>query len=156
MDMEELAKKFAEEEKMPLKSLLAYGGFGISDAGGKINAITKGVVFAGHPYNDERKIDMEEALGELLFAWHVLATTTDVRPKDIAQKFVNLYLVKGNKISEEVHVSLVEMMKHLKIQEEELEKKKKEAKLKRQAREQLLQIEIEQLRQRVNEKVKEQ
>ena len=152
MEMEELAQKFAREENMPLKSLLAYGGLGVGDAGGRINSIIKGIIFAGHPYSDERKTKMEEALGEMLFDWHLLATTLEVSPKEIAQKFVSMYLVKGNKISEEVHVSILEMMKHLKIEAEELEKKKKDAKLKKQQREKLLQMEIERLRQQVKTK----
>ena len=152
MEMEDLAKKFANEAKMPLKSLLAYGGLGIGDAAGRVNSIAKGVIFAEHPYSADRKTDMEEALGELLFCWHVLATTVDATPAEIAQKFVNMYLVKGNKISEDVHVSILEMMKHLKLQAEELENKKKAAKLKRQEREKVLQMEIERLRSQVKTK----
>ena len=154
MEMEELAQKFTREENMPLKSLLAYGGLGINEAAGRINSVAKGVVFANHPYNDERKTTMEDSLGALLFNWHILATTLEASPKEIAQKFVNLYLVKGNKISEEVHVSIMEMMKHLKIEAEELETKKKEAKLKKQEREKIINMEIERLRQQMQLKEK--
>ena len=139
MNIEQLVKKFLAEEQFTLRNALAYAGLGLFKTGGAISKVVTDIAFNAHSYNDERKKQVAEDLGEMMFYWHVLASTVDMAPDVIMQEFVNLYLVKNNVITDEMHISIKELMKHMKKASklEEIERKKDE-KLKRESREKLI------------------
>lgn len=129
MTIEDLVEKFLKDEKLPLKNTLAYGGLGLSKSSGAINEIVTDIVFSGHVYSSERKQIVAEQLGEMMFYWHVIASTVDISIEEILDQYVSLYLVKNNQISSELNVSIVELMKHVKVdakmQEIDADKKKR-------------------------------
>ncbi|MDR0384130.1 MAG: hypothetical protein LBH47_02285 [Christensenellaceae bacterium] len=116
-----IVENFLLEEKMPLNNALAFGSLGLSKAVGDIARITYGVGFSGHPYNDERKSEMAEFLGDLLFYWHVLAISSGIPWTNIMNQWVSEWLKKNMK-EEEIHASLTQMMKYLKTDNKKLNK----------------------------------
>ena len=133
-EIEELVYKFLSEEEFTIRNALAYAGVGLSKTTGACNDIIAGVGFSNHPYNDERKKAVAEHLGEMLFYWHVLASTTDVSPSEIVAQYMHSYRTKNNIEHEETKVSITELMRHVKQQvqmpsrerekEDEIQKKK--------------------------------
>ena len=112
-ELESIVKKFLGEEEFTMRNALAYAGVGLSKTTGAVNEIIGGIGFSDHPYNDDRKSYMAEYLGEMLFYWQVLASTTDFTPDEIIQRYVHSYKVTNNlKIDEQVNIT--ELMKHLK------------------------------------------
>ena len=114
MNIESLVKKFLQEEKFTLRNALAYAGLGLSKTGGHIGSVVTDIVFNGHQYNEERKKRVAEDLGEMMFYWHVLASSVDISPDEIIQQFISLYLIKNQQMSQEMQASIVDLLKHVK------------------------------------------
>jgi len=112
-DLEDLVKKFLSDEEFTIRNALSYASVGLSKTTGAASEIIGGVGFSGHSYNDERKAFMAEHLGEMLFYWHVLASTVDLAPDEIVQQYIHSYKLKNNlKVDEQVNIA--ELMKHVK------------------------------------------
>lgn len=112
--IKDIAEKFLKEEKLPLQDALTFGALGMSNAVGDIAEIAYGVKFSEHPYDDERRNDMAEFLGNALLYWHILAITSGFNGQEIVKGWVSSWLIKNNvKITEEI--SIKELFKHLKI-----------------------------------------
>jgi hypothetical protein len=109
-----IVDKFLKEENFTLRNALAYAGLGVSQKSGEINKVVTDIAFNGHPYSDERKERIADALGEMMFYWCILAEYTGYNPDEILQQFVNYYLVKNKQVSQEMQASLLELMKHIK------------------------------------------
>jgi len=137
--MEELkgiVDKFMNEEDFTLRNAFAYAGIGLSKTVGSINGIIGGIGFSGNAYDDERKRFMAEHLGEMLFYWHVLASTTGVAFEDIIAQYIHSYRVTNNlKVDEQVNIT--ELMKHVKP-EARPSKAKEDAEQKKKWRDKLL------------------
>jgi hypothetical protein len=113
--IKDIAEKFLREEKLTLADALTFGGLGLSNCIGDIAEIAYGVRFSEHPYNDERKGDMAEILGYVLFYWHILALTSGFAGQEIVKGWVSSWLVKNNvKANEDLHISIKELLKHMK------------------------------------------
>jgi hypothetical protein len=137
-DLQNIVYKFMEREETTLKQALLQASLGMSAKTGDIAEIVRGVVFSGYPYSEERKKQNAEHLGEMLFYWVMLASTTDLSPEDIMSQFVAAYLIKNKiKTAEEVqaekdkkklleddekHASILEMLKYVKANEKTIEK----------------------------------
>jgi hypothetical protein len=116
-----IAEKFLKEENMPITNALAFGSLGLTKSVGDIAEIVYGVSFSGHPYNDERKKEIAEVLGDILFYWHILAITSGVPWQDIMQGWISAWLIKQKAIDEtETHVSIRELLKYMKKKDERL------------------------------------
>lgn len=112
--IKDIAEKFLKEEKLSLQDALVFGSLGLSNAIGDIAEIAYGVKFSEHPYDDERKEDMAEFLGNALLYWHILAMTSGFAGQEIVKGWVSSWLIKNNvKVSEEI--SIKELLNHLKI-----------------------------------------
>jgi hypothetical protein len=118
--IKDIAEKFLKEENMPTMNALSFSSLGLTKSVGDIAEIAYGVGFSGHPYNDERKKEMAEFLGDILFYWHVLAITSGIPWQDIMQGWVSSWLVKQKRqheIDEEGHVSIRRLLKYMKKQD---------------------------------------
>jgi hypothetical protein len=112
--IKDIAEKFLKEEKLSLQDALVFGSLGLSNAIGDIAEIAYGVKFSEHPYDDERRGDMAEFLGNALLYWHILAITSGFAGQEIVKGWVSSWLIKNNvKMSEEI--SIKELLSHLKI-----------------------------------------
>jgi len=135
MKIENLVKKFLADEKFTLRNTMVYGGLGLSKTSGGLNDVVTDIAFNGHPYTEERKRQVAEQLGEMMFYWHVLALTCEISPDEIVQQYVNMYLVKNNQLSVELNASILELMKHVKtnvkVSDDEIKRKRDEEKKKR-------------------------
>jgi NTP pyrophosphatase (non-canonical NTP hydrolase) len=115
--IKDIADKFLREEKMPTTNALSFAGLGLTKSVGDVAEIAYGVGFSGHPYSDERKSEMAEVLGDILFYWHILAITSGIPWQDIMQRWISEWLVK-----QKVHiadddtqrVSIKDLLKHMK------------------------------------------
>jgi hypothetical protein len=121
--IKDIAEKFLREEKLTLSDALTFGSLGLSKSVGDIAEIAYGVKFSEHPYNDERKGDMAEILGYVLFYWHILAMTSGFAGQEIVKGWVSSWLIKNNiKVSEDIHISIKDLLKHMKGKLKELSK----------------------------------
>jgi NTP pyrophosphatase (non-canonical NTP hydrolase) len=132
-NIQNIVYKFMEREEVTLKQALLQASLGLSSKSGEISETVRGVVFNGYPYTEERKKKNAEQLGEMLFYWVMLASTTDVLPEDIISQFIASYLAKNKiKTAEEVEaekerekllsegentVSILSMLKYVKANE---------------------------------------
>jgi hypothetical protein len=115
--IKDIAEKFLKEEKLPLLDALSFASLGLTKSIGDIAEIVYGVCFSEHPYDDERKGNMAEILGNILFYWHILAMTSGFTGQTIVKGWVSSWLVKNNvKTNENIHISIKDLLKHLKTQ----------------------------------------
>ena len=115
MTIENLVKRFLEDEKLTLRNSLAYAGLGLSKSSGEINEVVTDIAFNGHAFTDERKDQVSDALGDLMFYVHILAQQCDISLEDIVRRFINYFLIKNNQqVETETTVSLTELMRHAK------------------------------------------
>ena len=141
-DMQNIVYKFMEREQVTLKQALLQSSLGMCSKTGDIAEIVRGVVYNDYPYTEERKKRNNEFLGELLFYWVMLASTTGKSPEEIMNEYVSAY-VKRMKITqkdeldillardkilerkekeknpEQVQASIMEMLKYVKETERE-------------------------------------
>ena len=117
--IENLVREFLSDEGFTLKSALAYGGVGLAKVTGQANEIIGGVGFGQHQYGPERQARMGEILGELLFYWHVIATTVDIPFDEIIAQYVSSYEATRSPIAREKEKpisleDLMDMSRHVK------------------------------------------
>ena len=120
--IKDIAEKFLKEENMPVANALAFSSLGLAKSAGDIAEIVYGVGFSKHPYNDERKKEVAEILGDILFYWHILAITSGIPWQDIMSGWVAAWVVKQKglnalELDEDGKVSIRDLMKHLKSKE---------------------------------------
>jgi NTP pyrophosphatase (non-canonical NTP hydrolase) len=116
--IKDIAEKFLKEEKLPIPDALAFASLGLAKSIGEIAEITYGVSFSGHPYNDERKKETAEVMGDILFYWHILAIVSGIPWQDVMQSWISAWLVKNKTMfPDEFHISIREMLKHMKSKE---------------------------------------
>ena len=96
-DLQNLVHKFMEREHITMKQALLQSSLGMSAKAGSISEIVRGVVYSEYPYTEERKKRNKEHLGEMLFYWIMLASTTGSNPEDIMMEYISSYIQK-NKI----------------------------------------------------------
>lgn len=89
--LEDLVQRFLKEEGFSLRNALAYAGLGVSKTAGSANEIIAGVGFVGHQYSPDRQTRMSEILGEMLFYWHVLASTLEIPFPEIIEEYMHSY-----------------------------------------------------------------
>jgi len=137
-DLQSLVFKFMEREGVTLKQALMQSSLGICAKGGDLAEIVRGVTYNSYPYSDERKARMSEHLGELLFYWIMLASTTGQSPDQIMSEYISAYIQRTKLMSEEefqaiknrdkmfeeehknaekTGASILEMLKYVKTQE---------------------------------------
>jgi len=113
--IKDIAKKFLDDEKLPLTEALAFGALGLSKSVGDIAEIAYGVRFSEHPYDSQRKNDMAEFLGNALFYWHLLAIISGFAGQEIVKSWVHLWRAKNRiKEEEDMQVSIKQLLQHLK------------------------------------------
>jgi len=115
--MADLVNDFLTEEEFSLRNSLAYAGLGLSKVTGQVTEIVSGVGFAGQQYSAERQKRMADILGEMLFHWHVLATTVDgVGVEQIIEQYIAHYEAVREHLKQQritIH-DMMEMKKHVK------------------------------------------
>ena len=143
-NMVKLAQEFVAEEGLTMKNALNYSGLGMSKTAGQIAEIVSGVGFADHPYSPDRQRLMAEILGEVMFYWHVLASTLEIAPEEIIAEYIATYEnTRVTAAKEKISiVDMMEMRKYVKNavgahNEREVERKKDNEE-KRKRRESLL------------------
>ena len=94
-DLQNIVYKFMEREQVTLKQALLQSSLGMTSKTGNISEITHGVVYKDYPYTEERKKRNIEHLGELLFYWIMLASTTGVGPEEIMSQYISSYIQKN-------------------------------------------------------------
>jgi predicted Zn-dependent peptidase len=142
-DLQSLVYKFMEKEEVTLKQALMQSSLGACAKTGDLAEIVRGVVYNGYPYSDERKARVAEHLGELLFYWVMLASTTGFSPDQIMAEYIAAYIKRTKVMTEEEframslrktreemmqeqsQASIIEMLKYVKAQEAQ-EKKLRE------------------------------
>jgi hypothetical protein len=141
-DLQNLVYKFMEKEGVTLKQALMQSSLGACAKTGDLAEIVRGVVYNGYPYSDERKKRVAEHLGELLFYWVMMASTTGVSPEQIIAEYIASYINRTKVVSDEelraiknrerlikedqkqAEVSIFEMLKYVKAQEKDKENHK--------------------------------
>ena len=117
-NLEHVVQEFLTEEGFQLKNALAYAGLGITKTTGQASEIISGVGFSGQQYGPDRQVRMAEILGEMLFYWHVLASTTEIPYEEIIAQYIAAYEATKVTSKEPLHkISLQDMMdmrKHVK------------------------------------------
>jgi len=73
---------------------LLQASLGMCAKTGDIAEIVRGIVYNGYPYSDERKKRNKEHLGEMLFYWIMLASTTGANPEEIISEYISSYIQK--------------------------------------------------------------
>ncbi|MCL2846197.1 MAG: hypothetical protein FWE38_00735 [Firmicutes bacterium] len=140
--MENLVREFLTEEGMTLRNALAYAGIGMSKSTGQAAEIVGAVGFSESPYSPERQRRMAEILGEMLFYWHVMASTLDVPFEEIIAEYISSYEATKVKVPREKITlqDMMEMRKHVKANVfDEMEAKREiDNKEKKKMREQML------------------
>ena len=115
IDLFNLVKNFLEDEKLSLRSALAYASQGLAEATGAISKVVTDVNFNKHAYSEERKETVVESLGLLFFCSQILAYTCGVGFDEVTRQFINEWLVKkGLEVEQEARASMMELMKHIK------------------------------------------
>jgi len=152
-DLQNIVYKFMETEGVTLKQALVQSSLGACAKTGDISAIVHGVIYNGYPYTDERKRRIAEHLGELLFYWLMMASTTGQSPEQIIAEYVSSYIKKTKIMNDEemrlinlsrdklleekthaeqtqqqAQASILEMLKYVKAQEVKESKLKERAK----------------------------
>jgi len=137
-----LARDFLSDENLSLTNSLAYAGLGMSKVTGQANEIISGVGFAGYQYSPDRQKRMMEILGEMMFYWHVLATTVAEvgSVEQIIEQYINEFEAVKVKIAHgKITIQdMMDMGKYVKagaLRDIEL---KRDAEEKAKAREQIL------------------
>lgn len=105
-DLQNLVYKFMEREEVTLKQALMQSSLGACAKTGDLAEIVRGVVYNGYPYSDERKKCVAEHLGELLFYWVMLASTTGQSPDQIMAEYIYSYIKRTKIMSEEEYLAL--------------------------------------------------
>jgi len=137
-DLQNIVYKFMEREEVTLKQALMQSSLGACAMTGDLAEVVRGVVYKGYPYSDERKKKVSEHLGELLFYWVMMASTTGFAPEQIIAEYISAYiqrtkimtdeefrLIKNRdkmfeedqKNAEKAGASILEMLKYVKAQE---------------------------------------
>jgi len=136
-DLQHIVFKFMEREGVTLKQALMQSSLGICAKGGDLAEIVRGITYNSYPYSDERKKRVSEHLGELLFYWVMLASTTGYSPDQIMSEYISSYIQRTKLMSEEEFraltnrdkmfdddhkhsengASILEMLKYVKVQE---------------------------------------
>lgn len=135
-DLQSIVYKFMEKEEVTLKQALMQSSLGACAMTGDLAEIVRGVIYKGYPYSDERKKRVAEHLGELLFYWVMLASTTGMPPEQIIAEYISEYVQRTKIMSEEEYralknrdnlvredqkvaeASIIEMLKYVKAQEQ--------------------------------------
>ena len=115
--IKDIAEKFLKEENMPVANALAFSSLGLTKSVGEIAETVYGVGFSKHPYNDERKKEVAETLGDILFYWHILAITSGIPWQDIMSSWVSSWIVKQKgleAIDKDDKVSIRDLLRHMK------------------------------------------
>ena len=107
--LEDLVGRFLKETDFTLQNALNYGGLGLSKTTGHANEIIAGVGFGEQQYSPERQVRMSEILGEMLFYWHVLATTTGLSFHEIIEEYMHSYEAIREKLQKD-KITLQDMM----------------------------------------------
>lgn len=116
-DLQALVFQYMEDEGLTLKQALLQASLGSTAKNGDIAEIVKGVVFSEHPYSDERKSQMAEHLGEHLFYWLMLASTTGLSPDEIMSQYISLYIARKKRLEKgEINASMLDMLQHVKAE----------------------------------------
>ncbi|MCL2755460.1 MAG: hypothetical protein FWE45_00190 [Firmicutes bacterium] len=115
-NIEKLVNEFLGDEGFNLRNALAYGGMGLSKTTGQANEIISGVGFAEQQYSRDRQIRMGEILGEMLFYWHVLASTIEMPIDEIIAQYVSSFeATRVTLAKDKVTIQdMMEMKKHVK------------------------------------------
>jgi len=134
-DLQNLVYKFMEKEEVTLKQALMQSSLGACAKTGDLAEIARGVIYSGYPYNDDRKKRVAEHLGELLFYWVMLASTTGFSPEQIMAEYISAYIQRTKIMTEDefraiknrekliqedqktAEASILEMLKYVKAQE---------------------------------------
>gem|GEM_PF-3251162 len=96
-ELQNLVFKFMEREQVTLKQALLQSSLGMCAKTGDVAEIVRGVVYNDYPYSEERKKRNTEHLGEMLFYWLMLASTTGSSPEEIMDQYIASY-IQRNKI----------------------------------------------------------
>jgi hypothetical protein len=116
--IKDIAEKFLKTEQLSLTEALTFGTMGLTKSIGDIAEISYGVKFSEHPYDDERKGNMAELLGYVLFYWHILALTSGFAGLEIVRGWVSSWLIKNNvNLKEDIHISIKDLLKHMKVRD---------------------------------------
>jgi len=116
-ELEALAKDFLTDEGMSLRNALAFGGMGLAKTTGHASEIISGVGFSEQQYGPERQSRMAEILGEMLFHWHILASTLEIPYEEIIGQYLSAYEATRRTIHKDKGITLQDMMemrKHVK------------------------------------------
>jgi len=142
-DLQSLVYKFMEKEEVTLKQALMQSSLGACAKTGDLAESARGVIYNGYPYSDERKKQVADHLGELLFYWVMLASTTGMPPEQIIAEYISSYIQRTKIMTEDefraiktrdkliqedqktAEASILEMLKYVKAQEQQ-EKKLRE------------------------------
>jgi len=145
-DLQNLVYKFMEKEEVTLKQALMQSSLGACAKTGDLAEIARGVIYSGYPYNDERKKRVADHLGELLFYWVMLASTTGFPPEQIIAEYIASYIQRTKIMTEEefraiknrdkllqedqktAEASILEMLKYVKAQEQQDKKLREQVK----------------------------
>lgn len=148
-DLQNLVYKFMEREAVTLKQAMMQSSLGACAKTGDLAEIVRGVVYNNYPYTDERKKRVAEHLGELLFYWVMLASTTGYSPDQIMTEYISAYIQRTKLMSEEefralnhrdklldedqrntdrAGASILEMLKYVKAQETQEKKLREQVK----------------------------
>jgi len=116
--LEDLANRFLKEEGFSLQNALAYAGLGLSKTTGSANEIVSGIGFAEHQYSPELQVRMSEILGEQLFYWHVLASTTGMNFHQIIEEYMHSYeAIREKLVKDKVTIQdMMNMRRHVKAE----------------------------------------
>jgi len=109
-NIQKLVTEFLESENLSLLNKLAYAGMGFSKTTGQVSEIVSGIGFAEQIYSNERQKRMIELLGEMMFYWHVLASTVGVGHKKIIEEYINSYEAIKVKLGKNESITIQDMM----------------------------------------------
>jgi len=113
-DLQSIVYKFMEREQVTMKQALLQSSLGMASKAGSISEIVRGVVYNDYPYTDERKKQNKEHLGEMLFYWLMLTSTTGANPDEIISEYISSYVQKHKITKDSEQVSITEMLKYIK------------------------------------------
>jgi len=154
-DLQNIVYKFIEREEVTLKQALTQSSLGACAMTGDLAEIVRGVIYKGYPYTDERKKRVSEHLGELLFYWIMMASTTGFSPEQIISEYISAYIQRTKIMTEEefralknrdklieedqknaerAGASILEMLKYVKAQEAQETQVKESHKLREQVK----------------------